>query len=112
MRIRRTGEFNKWLKKLRNPEARVRINVRIKRLGEGNPGDHRFLGDISELRIDYGPGYRVYYKDAGKEIVVLLCGGDKATQQADIARARQIAALPLEEEQKEEEQEHGKNDRS
>ncbi|MDR3123571.1 MAG: hypothetical protein LBU16_07325 [Treponema sp.] len=54
---------------MRDPEARVRINLRIKRLGEGNPGDHRFWGDISDLRIDYGPGYRVYYKDAGKEII-------------------------------------------
>ena len=57
----------------------------------GNPGDSRFLGDISELRIDYGPGYRVYYKDTGREIIILLCGGNKSTQQADIAKARQIA---------------------
>jgi putative addiction module killer protein len=97
MRIRRTGEFDKWLTKLRDPEARVRINMRIKRLGEGNPGDHRFLEDISELRIDYGPGYRVYYKDTGKEIIIILCGGDKSTQQADIARARNIAKWPLDE---------------
>jgi putative addiction module killer protein len=54
--------------------------MRIKRFGEGNPGDHQFLGDISELRIDYGPGYRVYYKDTGKEIIIFLCGGDKSTQ--------------------------------
>jgi putative addiction module killer protein len=69
------------------------------RLAEGNPGDSRFLGEISEMRINYGPGYRVYYQDTGKEIVILLCGGDKTTQQADIARAKHIAALPLEEEQ-------------
>ncbi|MDR2143389.1 MAG: type II toxin-antitoxin system RelE/ParE family toxin [Treponema sp.] len=98
MKIRRTGEFDTWLKKLRDSEARVRVNVRIKRLGEGNLGDHRFLGDISELRIDYGPGFRVYYKDTGKEIIVLLCGGDKTTQVADIARARDIANRPFEEE--------------
>jgi putative addiction module killer protein len=98
MKIRRTGEFDTWLKKLRDSEARVRVNVRIKRLGEGNPGDHRFLGDVSELRIDYGPGYRVYYKDTGKEIIVLLCGGDKTTQATDIARARDITNRPLEEE--------------
>jgi putative addiction module killer protein len=61
------------------------------RLRKGNPGDNRFLGDISEMRIDYGPGYRVYYKDTGKEIIILLCGGDKTTQQADIARAKLIA---------------------
>jgi putative addiction module killer protein len=70
------------------------------RLAEGNPGDNRFLGEISELRIDYGPGYRVYYKDTGKEIVIILCGGNKSTQQTDIVKARHIAALPLEEEQK------------
>ena len=85
---------------MRDPEARVRINVRIKRLGEWNPGDSRFLGEISELRIHYGPGYRVYYKDTGKEVIIILCGGDKTTQQADIARARDIAKLPLEEEEK------------
>ncbi|MDR2095314.1 MAG: type II toxin-antitoxin system RelE/ParE family toxin [Treponema sp.] len=99
MIIRKTGEFDKWLTKLRDTEARVRINMRIKRLGEGNPGDHRFLGDISELHIDYSPGYRVYYKDTGKEIIIILCGGDKATQQADIARARDIATRPFEEEE-------------
>jgi putative addiction module killer protein len=80
------------------------------RLAEGNPGDNRFLGEISEMRIDYGPGYRVYFKDTGKEIVILLCGGDKTTQQADIAKARRMVTLSLEKEQKEEEQENGKND--
>jgi putative addiction module killer protein len=84
---------------LRDSRARSRIQIRIKRLEEGNPGDHRFLGDISELKIDYGPGYRVYYKDTGKEIIILLCGGDKQTQDADITRAKQIANLPLEEEE-------------
>ena len=89
--IRRTDEFIKWLQKLRDSRARSRIYNRIERLAEGNPGDSRFLGDISELRIDYGPGYRVYFKDTGRAIIVLLCGGDKTTQQADIARARVIA---------------------
>jgi putative addiction module killer protein len=60
------------------------------------------LGDISELRIDYGPGYRVYFKNTGTEIIILLCGGDKTTQQADITRARVFAQSPLEEETKEE----------
>jgi putative addiction module killer protein len=101
--MRRTGEFDKWLKNLRDSQAKTRIITRIKRLAEGNSGDNRFLGEISELRVDYGPGYRVYYKDTGKEIIILLCGGDKTTQQADIIRARHIAALPLEEERKEEE---------
>jgi putative addiction module killer protein len=64
------------------------------------------------MRIDYGPGYRVYFKDTGKEIVILLCGGDKATQQADIAKAKYMATLPLEEEKKDKEQKNGKNNRS
>jgi putative addiction module killer protein len=101
-KIRRTSEFDKWLKKLRDSDASARILVRIKRLAEGNPGDNRFLGDISELRIDYGPGYRVYFKDTGTEIIILLCGGDKTTQQTDIARARVFAQSPLEEETEEE----------
>jgi putative addiction module killer protein len=56
----------------------------------GNPGDSRFLGDISEMRIDYGPGYRVYFKDTGREIIILLCGGDKRTQDKDIKQARKL----------------------
>jgi putative addiction module killer protein len=91
MQIRKTSEFDKWFNKLKDPRAAARILIRIKRLVDGNPGDSRFLGDISEMRIDYGPGYRVYYRDTGKEIIILLCGGDKTTQQVDIARARQIA---------------------
>jgi putative addiction module killer protein len=109
MKIRKTGVFKKWLQKLRDNAARGLILTRIDRLEEGNPGDSRFLGDISEMRINYGPGYRVYFKDTGKEIIILLCGGDKSTQQADIARARQIALLPLEEEN--EEAENGKDNR-
>ena len=98
----------RWIQKLRDSRARFRIFKRIERLAEGNPGDSRFLGDISELRIDYGPGYRVYYKDTGREIVILLCGGDKSTQEADIARARVIAGnYNLEEE--EEKNEKDKN---
>jgi putative addiction module killer protein len=97
MEIRKTSEFDKWLDKLRDRRAVARILIRINRLADENPGDSRFLGGISEMRIDYGPGYRVYYKDAGKEIIILLCGGDKTTQQADIARAREIAAYAQEE---------------
>jgi putative addiction module killer protein len=89
--IQHSSIFDKWLKKLRDIEAKYRILARVDRLAEGNPGDSRFLGNISELRIDYGPGYRVYYKDTGKEIITLLCGGNKSTQQADIAKARKIA---------------------
>jgi len=99
MKIRKTSVYKKWIKGLRDSRARYRILTRIKRLEEGNPGDVKPVGEgISEMRIDYGTGYRVYYKDTGKEIIILLCGGDKATQQEDIARAKRIAALPLEEE--------------
>jgi len=77
---------------LRDSRAQYRILTRIRRLVMGNPGDVGPVGEgISEMRINYGPGYRVYYKDTGKEIIILLCGGDKKTQQADIAEARKIA---------------------
>ena len=95
--IRRSSVYIKWLKSLRDPQARARILARVDRLAAGNSGDSRFLGDISELRIDYGTGYRIYFKDTGKEIIILLCGGDKTTQQADIAKARKIARLYEEE---------------
>ena len=100
MKIRRTSVYKKWINDLRDNQARYRIFTRIMRLEEGNPGDVRSVGEgISEMRIHYGPGYRVYYKDTGKEIIILLCGGDKSTQQEDIARAKLIAASPLEEEE-------------
>jgi len=90
--VRKTDIFRKWMKGLRDALAKAHIDRRVERLIKGNPGDHRFLGDmVSEMRIDYGPGYRVYYKDTGEEIVILLCGGDKSTQQADIIRAKEIA---------------------
>ena len=92
--IRRSDVFDKWLVKLRDPRARVKILERVDRLAKGNPGDVEPAGEgISEMRIDYGPGYRVYYKETGREIIILLCGGDKTTQQADIANARKIARL-------------------
>jgi putative addiction module killer protein len=75
--MRRTGEFNNWLKNLRDYRAKTRILTRIKRLAEGNPGDNRFLGEISELRINYGPGYRVYYKDTGKESLSCFAAATK-----------------------------------
>lgn len=91
-RIERTTEFDKWLKKLRDDRAKAKILVRINRLGAGNPGDVQPVGDgISEMRIDYGPGYRVYYADRGAEVVVLLVGGDKSSQERDIAKARELA---------------------
>ena len=80
MKIRRTSVYKKWINDLRDNQARYRIFTRIMRLEEGNPGDVRSVGEgISEMRIHYGPGYRVYYKDTGKEIIILLCGGDKST---------------------------------
>ncbi|MDR1389915.1 MAG: type II toxin-antitoxin system RelE/ParE family toxin [Treponema sp.] len=95
--IHRSSIYKKWIKNLRDPQARARILTRVMRLAEGNPGDSRFLGDISEMRIDYGTGYRVYFKDTGTKIILLLCGGDKTTQTADIKNARKIAQMPFEE---------------
>jgi putative addiction module killer protein len=87
-----SSEYDKWLQKLRDSRARFRIYKRIERLAEGNPGDVEPAGDgVSEMREDYGPGYRVYYKETKKEIIILLCGGDKRTQQADIKKAKKIA---------------------
>jgi putative addiction module killer protein len=84
--------YQKWFKKLRDPRAQARIDARIRRLSLGNAGDAKGIGrGISELRIDYGPGYRVYFMQRGLQVVVLLCGGDKRTQDADIERAIQIA---------------------
>jgi putative addiction module killer protein len=78
-----------WLEKLRDRQARGRILARIDRLALGNFGDHHALdGGIHELRIDWGPGYRVYFAKVGRKVVLLLCGGDKKTQQVDIVQAR------------------------
>jgi len=97
-KIRRSSAYTKWLKNLRDQRARSLIFKRTKRLAMGNPGDVGPVGEgISEMRIHYGPGYRVYYKDTGKEIIILLCGGDKSTQQADIIKAKKIAKLYEEE---------------
>ncbi len=91
--IRRTDEFDKWLKKLRDGQARFKILTRISRLSFGNPGDVKPVGEgISEMRIPYGPGYRVYYTQRGDQIVILLIGGDKSSQDGDIAKAKELAA--------------------
>jgi putative addiction module killer protein len=91
-KIQSSSVFDKWLGKLRDKKATACILARVKRLAEGNPGDVEPAGDgISELRIHYGPGYRVYFKETGKEIIILLCGGDKSTQQKDIKKAKMIA---------------------
>lgn len=90
--VRKTDVFAKWLDGLDDTGARARVQVRIERLAGGNPGDVKPVGGgVSELRIDYGPGYRVYFTKAGREIVVLLAGGDKSTQDADIKLAIRLA---------------------
>jgi putative addiction module killer protein len=90
--IRQIDDFVRWFEKLRDSKARARILVRIRRLSLGNPGDVTPVGDgVSELRIDYGPGYRVYFKPHGKSVIVLLCGGDKRSQKRDIERAKELA---------------------
>ena len=90
--VHRTQEFTKWFENLRDTRAKARINLRIRRLSLGNPGDARAVGEgVSELRVDYGPGYRVYFVRRESASVVLLNGGDKGTQVRDIARARALA---------------------
>jgi putative addiction module killer protein len=91
--VQKTGDFNRWLSDLRDDNALARILVRIQRLEAGNPGDAKDVGEgISEMRIDYGPGYRVYYKRVGKEILLLLCGGEKGGQSKDIRLAKKLAS--------------------
>ncbi|GHU48313.1 addiction module antitoxin RelB [Spirochaetia bacterium] len=98
MKIRKTKVYKKWVKKLRDNNARYRIFARLERLSQGHLGDCKPIGEgLTEMRIDYGPGYRIYYKDTGKEIIILLCGGDKSTQQEDIEEAKLLATQPLEE---------------
>ena len=88
----KSDTFDRWLRKLADPRAKARIEMRIRRLGLGNPGDVQPIGKgLSEMRIDYGPGYRVYYTQQGSVLVVLLCGGDKRTQQNDITKAMKLA---------------------
>jgi putative addiction module killer protein len=90
--IRQTEVFFQWFNSLRDRQARARIDVRIRRLSLGNPGDVKPVGEgISELRIDYGPGYRVYFVQRGQTLVILLAGGDKYTQDQDIKTARELA---------------------
>jgi putative addiction module killer protein len=92
LELLRSASFDEWLDELRDRRARARIEVRIDRLARGNAGDVRPVGcGVSELRVDYGPGYRVYFTRCGASLVVLLCGGDKRTQATDIERAIRIA---------------------
>jgi putative addiction module killer protein len=92
MEIRKTPLFAKWIDNLADLRARAKIQVRIERLASGNPGNVAPVGEgVSELKIDYGPGYRVYYKKQGNSLIVLLAGGDKQTQSKDIKTALQLA---------------------
>lgn len=92
MEIRATDTYARWFNRLRDREAKRIIDLRISRLETGNPGDVAPVGGgVSELRINYGPGYRVYYVRQGHQLIILLAGGDKDTQDRDIARARRIA---------------------
>ena len=103
LEVRKTDAFATWFNALRDREAKLRIQVRIDRLAFGNPGQHRVLaeialqeghaltGGVGELKIDYGPGYRVYYVQQGETVVILLCGGHKGSQQTDIRTARSLA---------------------
>lgn len=90
--VRQTLEFRDWLASLRDQRARERISQRLVRLQAGLFGDAKFFEGLGELRVDYGPGYRVYFVRRGNVLVILLCGGDKRTQPADIARAKLMAS--------------------
>ena len=90
--VRQTEYYAKWFRSLKDRTARLRIDVRIRRLSLGNPGDVSPVGEgISELKIDHGPGYRVYFTRRNNELILLLVGGDKSTQTKDIAKAKEIA---------------------
>lgn len=90
--VRKTELFVRWLDELGDLQARARVQARIERLAAGNPGDAEPVGEgVSELRINYGPGYRVYFRKRGRELIILLAGGDKSTQARDIKTALRLA---------------------
>lgn len=92
LELRRTAEYDHWMRRLRNIQAKTLIHARLDRLLDGNPGRHRVLTcGVVEMKIDVGPGYRVYYTKRGKTLIILLCGGDKASQQHDVERALFLA---------------------
>jgi putative addiction module killer protein len=92
MPVRMTEVYRDWINSLKDRAGRARIQMRVDRLANGNPGQYRNLpGGISELKIDFGPGYRVYYTQRGGELIILLAGGDKSTQQQDIKTAVVLA---------------------
>jgi putative addiction module killer protein len=97
MRVEKTDEYRDWIDGLRDLKGRARILMRVDRLIHGNPGDHRNLaGGVSELKIDAGPGYRVYDSKRGERLLLLLVGGDKSSQDKDIAKAMRLVAEYLE----------------
>ena len=86
--VLKSDTFDKWFRGLRDVRAKARIDQRIERLAQGNPGDMKAVGGgVPEMRIDYGPGYRLYYTQRGNALIILLCGGDKASQRKDIGAA-------------------------
>ena len=90
--IRKTNVFAEWLNGLRDLKGRARVQARIERLAQGNPGDVQPVGEgVSEMRIHFGPGYRVYFKQQGRILIILLAGGDKSTQAKDIKTALKLA---------------------
>lgn len=92
MRVEKTDEYRDWIDKLKDPAGRARILMRVDRLIHGNPGSHRNLTHgVAELKVDVGPGYRVYFTQRGDQLLLLLVGGDKSTQAKDIARAIRLA---------------------
>ena len=92
-RVLETDEYAKWIDRLRGKRVQLKIDVRVKRLAAGNSGDYKHVGNgVFELRIDYGPGYRVYYIQEGNTVIILLAGGDKSSQSRDIEKAKNMAA--------------------
>ena len=92
MRVEKTDEYRDWIDALKDHAGRARILVRVDRLMHGNPGQHRDLtGGVSEMKVDFGPGYRIYYTQRGTRLLLLLVGGEKSTQQKDIAKAIALA---------------------
>jgi len=91
LEVRQSAEFKAWIDGLRDMRARERIALRLARVRNGLLGDAKFFDGIGELRIDYGPGYRVYFVRHGSTVVILLCGGDKSSQRRDIRRAIEMA---------------------
>lgn len=92
LEVRQTNDYSEWFANLRDRTAKVRIDIRIRRLSLGNAGDVKAVGEgISELRVNFGPGYRIYFAQQGDIYVVLLAGGDKSTQEQDIRKAKALA---------------------